>query len=973
MSRASALESEMAYGKLRPKQLTRRVVLSRGAGIVAPHAYVPGGAPEVNPPAPSENVGNTPVIHEAPAAVVSPPNFGHLGPPVEKPGYDYKGPLLWLGQPRAHLYVKSNNKNGQRYMYHKNRGFVTGYGPWSLVGNKLVWVGKKVKPTTEAQAATIGAMVGTKPSLFRSVEIADKLAQAFIDGLKLTAPKSTQLKFESKLGIKASPKVPVSKIANTIAMAFYATKKTKKPVSTPIIQATVNSIVKNKTVPTQDGALVPAGPAGPVTPVNRAQFNSLVKTLLGINISGLPYKEVLRRIHPDKNPEKRNLAGLLSSLMKRPEEGEIVISNSNWNTMSAMSGMSLNSFRTAKSGSSFKSATSGASYRTSQSVNKFAEWLSNQLTAEKLIPWQNLPQNVESLVQNIAVQTNIPVTQVIQAAKNAAKNAETQTTKEAKKSVIKQFLNKFTQTNTGPPPEPAGPSLANRFRAWRARPGAAATPSGPSLANRFRAWRARPGAAATPSGPSLANRFRAWRARPGAAATPPPPGGAAAPPPPPPPPGTPPQGPAGPSWRNRLRAFGAAATPPPPGGAAAPPPPPPPPVAPPQGPAGPSWRNRLRAFGAAAPPAPLKLNSNTKSRLTNAAKNEESRKRYTQNLGKKSESELINEAIFLFNSELDSVPNIKTLRDEIKAKLRMKIKLLGTSENFNRNTVRRLLAFKNISDSNIKSNVQYYLNKQREASRAVKTKPYRSDLWNAMYLANREARGAYRRSEPAAARNELSSPVGRGVPPGEQGIPVGMPGVPPSVPMGVPPGMPGVPPVSPIENLKKRLGLTPNEERVVSSVGDIERVNRIFREAGGPSKVSEAIAVLKSYPRNKAVSMRLVSASTANAVAKLGGPNKAMVAVAVNEKFIKARKRARKAKAKKAPAPPPIRATLLKSIVKQFTKNELVRIAGRNALKLNENKTKNNLVKKFTKYVRRQPQVKKRSSVPRPKGKKTKK
>jgi sulfur carrier protein ThiS len=165
--------------------------------------------------------------------------------------------------------------------------------------------------------------------------------------------------------------------------------------------------------------------------------------------------------------------------------------------------------------------------------------------------------------------------------------------------------------------------------------------------------------------------------------------------------------------------------------------------------------------------------------------------------------------------------------------------------------------------------------------------------------------------------------------------------------------------------------LTPAENKVVSNVGDIERVNRIFREAGGPSKVSEAIAVLKTYPRNKAVSMRLVTSAAANAVAKLGGPNKATVAVAVNEKIVQARKRARKSKVKVVVAAPQVRATLLKSLVKKFTKNELVKIAGKNVL--GGSNKKNNLVKSFTKYVRRQPTKKKRGSVHGPKPKKTKK
>jgi len=70
----------------------------------------------------------------------------------------------------------------------------------------------------------------------------------------------------------------------------------------------------------------------------------------------------------------------------------------------------------------------------------------------------------------------------------------------------------------------------------------------------------------------------------------------------------------------------------------------------------------------------------------------------------------------------------------------------------------------------------------------------------------------------------------------------------------------------------------------------------------------------------------------------------------------------------------------LKAMVKKFTKNELVRIAGENALGSKNNKTKNSLVKNFTKFMRRQPKKKagpvfqgKKGSVPEYSKKKTKK
>jgi len=156
-------------------------------------------------------------------------------------------------------------------------------------------------------------------------------------------------------------------------------------------------------------------------------------------------------------------------------------------------------------------------------------------------------------------------------------------------------------------------------------------------------------------------------------------------------------------------------------------------------------------------------------------------------------------------------------------------------------------------------------------------------------------------------------------------------------------------------------GLSANERKVVSSTKDAEMVNRIIQGAGGPEKVKKAVEVLKYYPKNTAVKMKLVTATAANAVNKLGGPNRANIAVSINRKIqtvVKQKKR--RVTKKKAPpaAKPQVRARLLKAIVKKFTKNEIVKIAGENALGVKNNKKKNNLVRNFTKYVRRQPKKK---------------
>ena len=57
MRRANALLGEATYQKLRPGQMTRRVQLTRGAGITGSHQFVPGNS------GPNKNVFyNTPEI-----------------------------------------------------------------------------------------------------------------------------------------------------------------------------------------------------------------------------------------------------------------------------------------------------------------------------------------------------------------------------------------------------------------------------------------------------------------------------------------------------------------------------------------------------------------------------------------------------------------------------------------------------------------------------------------------------------------------------------------------------------------------------------------------------------------------------------------------------------------------------------------------------------------------------------------------
>ena len=167
-----------------------------------------------------------------------------------------------------------------------------------------------------------------------------------------------------------------------------------------------------------------------------------------------------------------------------------------------------------------------------------------------------------------------------------------------------------------------------------------------------------------------------------------------------------------------------------------------------------------------------------------------------------------------------------------------------------------------------------------------------------------------------------------------------------------------------------------NEKKAVNNIGGSDAIKKLFANAGGPIAVAKATETMKRFP-NKAVAVQMGANTRAvNLIQKLGGPNKANLILSANHKLNIAtttvRRRRAKAKAKKAEATraDKVRATLLKAMVKKFTKNELVKLAGKNALGENNNKKKNNLVKNFTKYVRRLP--KKRRSVAGPKPRKTK-
>ena len=378
------------------------------------------------------------------------------------------------------------------------------------------------------------------------------------------------------------------------------------------------------------------------------------------------------------------------------------------------------------------------------------------------------------------------------------------------------------------------------------------------------------------------------------------------------------------------------------------------------------------------PPPPLSLNvlNGLRIRLKNAVSNQTKFNEYIAKLEKMSDSEFIDEVLKVFNKDLKNTnlggDNLKKLREAVKMSARERIKKIGSRNTFGRSNMNSLLKFKNVNDTNIKSNAQYYINRQGKMMRQPRSTTYGGGVnySGAISAGNRNYNRYLRTTVRPRRGGESANSYERAI--RELERPGGPSG--PSGPSGYPGGAPPPPPSGLTRESQQRImqNLTPNQKEVVNNAGNLATINRIFQSAGGPAKVSQAAQVLKQYTPNQAVKMRLTTSSAIKAVQKLGGSNKVAAAVVVNQKIITAKKRRRAAKKAKVPEAPPIRAQLLKSLVKKFTKNNLVKIAGENALGTKNNKNKNTLVKNFTKYVRRQPKGKKKGSVPSSKPKKAK-
>ena len=186
------------------------------------------------------------------------------------------------------------------------------------------------------------------------------------------------------------------------------------------------------------------------------------------------------------------------------------------------------------------------------------------------------------------------------------------------------------------------------------------------------------------------------------------------------------------------------------------------------------------------------------------------------------------------------------------------------------------------------------------------------------------------------------------------------------------PGLPGPQPTE-REQIAEKFSsmMTANEKKAVNNMGGANTINKIFKEAGGPIEVSKAVNALRKFP-NKTIAAQVtgVKPQVLNLVQNLGGPNRANLAISAVHKMNLATKSVKKAarakrqrKAEKAHRDK-IKATLLLTMAKKFTKNELVTLAGKNVLNTNSNNKKNNIVGKFVKNLRGLP--KKRRVVVRP-------
>jgi hypothetical protein len=156
--------------------------------------------------------------------------------------------------------------------------------------------------------------------------------------------------------------------------------------------------------------------------------------------------------------------------------------------------------------------------------------------------------------------------------------------------------------------------------------------------------------------------------------------------------------------------------------------------------------------------------------------------------------------------------------------------------------------------------------------------------------------------------------------------------------------------------------LPPAQKNAIQQTGGINTSLKIVQNGGGPQEVAKAAEALNEFPNaSHAIAIKNVKPEAVAAVQTIGTPNKAMNVVnAITNMNTSVRVSPTPVNKK---APQPIRVKLMKEIIKRLTKEEIIQLVGESALGNKKANSKNELVKNFTKFVRRQP--KKKRSVPR--------
>ena len=174
-----------------------------------------------------------------------------------------------------------------------------------------------------------------------------------------------------------------------------------------------------------------------------------------------------------------------------------------------------------------------------------------------------------------------------------------------------------------------------------------------------------------------------------------------------------------------------------------------------------------------------------------------------------------------------------------------------------------------------------------------------------------------------------------------------------------PPPPPPGPPLPPRVLARNFNALPPAQKNAVQQAGGINTSLQIIRNGGGVQEVAKAAEALNEFPNAKqAMEIKNIKPAAIAAVKAIGTPTKAMNVVnAVTNMNANANVRVSPTPVNKK-APQPIRVKLMKEIIKRLTKEEIIQLVGESSLGNKKANSKNELVKNFTKFVRRQPKKK---------------